>query len=74
MFELGLVVAFTVGFLLCWRPSRIAIGSLLVLGFILSDPLRPAALLLIAVFLFGLVREWRRGAAAGLAEEPAAEG
>ncbi|MXY70198.1 MAG: hypothetical protein F4Y47_16835 [Acidobacteriia bacterium] len=73
MFELGLIAAFMVGFLLCWRPSRIAIGSLLVLGFVLSDPLHPAALFLIAVFIFGLVREWRRIDAASLGEEPAAE-
>lgn len=67
-------LGFVFGFLLCWRPSRMAIGGLLVLGFVLSDPLAPAALFLIACFVFGLVREWRRADAASLAEEPVAEG
>ncbi|MDE0109574.1 MAG: hypothetical protein OXN96_17325 [Bryobacterales bacterium] len=67
-------LGFIVGFLLFWRPSRIAIGYLLVLGIVLSDPLSPLALCLIAGFLLGIAWEWLRTDAAGLGEEPAAEG
>lgn len=69
----GFFVAYMVGFLLCWRTSRIVIGCLLALGIVLSDPLSPLALCLIAGFSFGFVREWLRINTAGLGE-PAAEG
>lgn len=66
MAALGFIVAYMVGFLLCWRQSRIVIGWLLALSIVLSDPLSPLALCLIAGFSFGVVWEWLRMDTAGL--------